>query len=117
MSKNDPSKLRQEAGTPDCVWFDVRGNTRITPQFNGALPYGYCVIERRVATTYAKTAGLVPGRLQPKLPGICSRKMVRSPPSSPPPFLKYAHGTVRVRLHLLTGLWLPTSGSVVDRRM
>ena len=39
VSKNDPSKLRQEAGTPDCVWFDVRGNTRITPQFNGALPY------------------------------------------------------------------------------
>ena len=70
MSKNDPSKLRQEAGTPDCVWFDVRGNTRITPQFNGALPYGYCVIERRVATTYAKTAGLVPGRLQPELPGM-----------------------------------------------
>ena len=62
----------------------------------------------RVATTYAKIAGLVPGRLQPKLPGMFPEDG-QVTPSSPPPFLQYAHGTVRVRLHLLTGLWLAAS--------
>ena len=65
----------------------------------------------RVATTYAKIAGLVPGRLQPKLPGMFPEDG-QVTPSSPPPFLQYAHGTVRVRPHLLTGLWLASSGSV-----